>query len=160
MMNEMYERRNNKLLNLCVRRRQWCDAAWLCSLRPIHVCVSVWTHWTYTTHYPGRQAGRQTDRKWIVIGREEEANRKHFPVNCLPLCSHVNAQRQAHTRARTHTHTRRLLQFSHVNPCCSRVFISTHNIRTRTSSHFYHPIISLKQRQVIGHWASHFPIRM
>lgn len=53
------------------------------------------------------------DRKWIVNGGWREANRKHFPVNCLLLCSHVN----------THTLMRRLLQFSLVALCCSHTFM-------------------------------------
>lgn len=69
-----------------------------------------------------------------MIGGEGEANRKHFPVNCLLWCSHVNTCTRTHTHTAAHTYAG-LLQLSHVTLCCSHTFIYIYN-RGNARVHF------------------------
>lgn len=117
---------NVREIETFVERTAACQYVRLCTCGCfVYLCVCVCIGGGGTME-PQYALARHPDRKWTVIGRKGEANRKHFPVKCLLLCSHVNTH--THLQLHTHTHTfiHRLLQLSHVVLAHSHTFAYTY----------------------------------
>lgn len=94
---------NVREIETFVERTAVCQYVRLCTCGCfVYLCVCVCIGGGGTME-PQYALARHPDRKWTVIGRKGEANRKHFPVKCLLLCSHVNTH--THLQLHTHTHT-------------------------------------------------------
>lgn len=104
---------NVREIETFVERTAACQYVRLCTCGCfVYLCVCVCIGGGGTME-PRYALARHPDRKWTVIGRKGEANRKHFPVKCLLLCSHVNT----HSLTATHTHTHIHSQVTTAFPC-------------------------------------------